>query len=161
MKKTNPQIGWQKYESVIEEQLTSTFFSDVLSNILGEVSSETEVEDESEIVYEDEVQQVDNSQLILAKIGMNEKLFEDLGMITNFDCWVAHTNFDITPKIKKDLDSVKGIEILKVFSRYRFFIGVGKMFDFKNVRKNVENLLLNKGENYGYEYQDKERDEES
>jgi len=31
---------------------------------------------------------------------------------------------------------------LKICSRYRFFIGIGRMFDFKNVRKNIENILL-------------------
>lgn len=150
MKNLDPKIGWQKYENVLEEQLTSTFFSDILQTIIEQVDEE----EESETVYEDEVPQQESSYTILAKAGMNQKLFDDLGMITNFDCWVGHTNFDITPKIKKDLDSVSGIEVLKIFSRYRFFIGVGKMFDFKNVRNNIENLLLNKGAINGHKHED-------
>ena len=150
MKNLDPKIGWQKYENVLEEQLTSTFFSDILQTIIEQVDEEQE----SETVYEDEVPEQESSYTILAKAGMNQKLFDDLGMITNFDCWVGHTNFDITPKIKKDLDSVSGIEVLKIFSRYRFFIGVGKMFDFKNVRNNIENLLLNKGAINGHKHED-------
>ena len=64
-------------------------------------------------------------------------------MITNYDCWVGHANFDITPTVKDILDRVDGVEILKICSRYRFFIGVGKMFKFKSVRKDLENQLLN------------------
>lgn len=150
MKNLDPKIGWQKYENVLEEQLTSTFFSDILQTIIEQVDEEQE----SETAYEDEVPEQESSYTILAKAGMNQKLFDDLGMITNFDCWVGHTNFDITPKIKKDLDSVSGIEVLKIFSRYRFFIGVGKMFDFKNVRNNIENLLLKKGAINGHKYED-------
>lgn len=150
MKNLDPKIGWQKYENVLEEQLTSTFFSDILQTIIEQVDEE----EESETVYEEEMPQQESSYTILAKAGMNQKLFEDLGMITNFDCWIGHTNFDITPKIKKDLDSVSGIEVLKIFSRYRFFIGVGKMFDFKNVRNNIENLLLKKGAINGHKHED-------
>ena len=156
MKSEKPQIGWQKYENILEEQLTSNFFSDILNNILTEQQEE---EEEVELNYDDE-QSRNPPNVILARMGINEKIFEDLGMITNFDCWVGHTNFDITPKIKKDLDCVKGVEVLKIFSRYRFFIGIGKMFNFKGVRQNIENLLLNKGDSdYGHEYENNTSDE--
>ena len=48
---------------------------------------------------------------------------------------LAHANFDITKEIKSRLNKTEGVELLKVLSRYRFFVGVGKMFDFKQVRK--------------------------
>jgi hypothetical protein len=136
-------IGWQKYESLIEEQLSSTFMSDLFNKIA--------IEDE-EVVEEDYEDSYDETapQEMSAKIALNNKLIEDIGMITNFDCWIGHTNFDITPTVKKSLNNVGGIEVLKIFSRYRFFIGVGKMFDFKGVRYNIEDLLLNNKENdYG------------
>ena len=154
MKNLDPKIGWQKYENVLEEQLTSTFFSDILQTIIEQHEEQIDEEEYSETAYEDEVPPQENSHIFLSKAGMNQKLFNDLGMITNFDCWVGHTNFDITPKIKKDLDTVSGIEVLKIFSRYRFFIGVGKMFDFKNVRNNIENLLLNTGAINGHKHED-------
>ena len=48
----------------------------------------------------------------------------------------------VTNNIKETLDTAEGVEILKINSRYRFFIGVGKMFDFKDVRTNIEEKLL-------------------
>lgn len=154
MDNLDPKIGWQKYENVLEEQLTSTFFSDILQTIIEQHEEQIDEEENSETIYEDEATHQGGSYMVLARTGINQKLFDDLGMITNFDCWVGHTNFDITPKIKKDLDSVNGIEVLKIFSRYRFFIGVGKMFDFKNVRNNIENLLLKKGAINGHKHED-------
>ena len=44
-------------------------------------------------------------------------------------------------QIQKNIENVTGVELLSVISRYRFFIGVGKLFDFKTVRIDVENLL--------------------
>jgi hypothetical protein len=73
---------------------------------------------------------------------MSQKLLEDIHVISNFDCWVGHTNFDITHKIKDKLDKIPGVELLKICSRYRFFIGIGNMFDFSEVRKNIEKELL-------------------
>ena len=135
-------IGWQKYESLIEEQLSSTFMSDLFNKIAIE---DEEVVEEYEDSYDETA-----PQEMSAKIALNNKLIEDIGMITNFDCWIGHTNFDITPTIKKSLNNIGGVEVLKIFSRYRFFIGVGKMFDFKSVRYNIEDLLLNTKENdYG------------
>ena len=136
-------IGWQKYESLIEEQLSSTFLSDIFNKIAAEeIEEEAEQETTYESAYEDQEEAMVSPSP--AKLSLNSKLMEDIGMITNFDCWIGHTNFNITPEIKNHLDSVKGIEILKIFSRYRFFIGIGKMFDFKSVRTGIEELLLKK-----------------
>jgi len=59
-----------------------------------------------------------------------------------WDCWIAHTNFDITTDMAEKLETeVGGVEALKVIGRYSFFIGVAKLFDITEVRKDVETLL--------------------
>ena len=75
-------------------------------------------------------------------VTITEEMISDISMLANFDCWVGHTNFDITPSVFKTLNKTMGVEVLKVCSRYRFFLGVGKMFDFKEVRKEIEKLIL-------------------
>ena len=85
-----------------------------------------------------------NTQLPLLPIS--QQLMDDMAMLSNFDCWIAHTNFDITKDIKNKLNKVEGVELLKICSRYRFFIGIGKMFDFKEVRKNVEKNIIPEGD---------------
>jgi hypothetical protein len=130
------QIGWQKYEDVLEKQLSSPI-TQMLVNQMIAGAEEEEEEDES---YEDSIRDVSQTPLI----QISEDLANEFTMAASFDCWVGHTNFDITPKVKNILNSVEGVEVLKICSRYRFFIGVGKMFKFKDVRKEVETQVFNK-----------------
>ena len=58
-----------------------------------------------------------------------------------FDCWIGHTNFDITSEIAMELEEIPGIEAFKVLSRYRFFIGVAQLFDFRDVRETVQDII--------------------
>lgn len=45
-----------------------------------------------------------------------------------FNFWLGHTNFSITESIKNMIEKSEGIEILDVFTRYRFRIAIGKCF---------------------------------
>lgn len=64
------------------------------------------------------------------------------GKIFNF--WVGHTNFTITKEIVDIMDGIDGIEILDVFTRYRFRIGIGKCFEDSAVMSSINNTI------YGY-----------
>lgn len=136
-KETKRNIGWQKYEDQLENQMSSPLMNTILTGFTKQLPK-VENEYEQEMEYEDE--EDDNASMIMP---MSQQLIEDISMLSNFECWVGHTNFDITPKVRNTLDTIEGIELLKVCSRYRFFIGVGKMFDFKEVRKKIENNLIN------------------
>ena len=59
-----------------------------------------------------------------------------------FDCWIGYTNFDITQNVSDLIECVDGVEALEVMSRYTFFLGVGKMFNFRDVRLGIEILIL-------------------
>lgn len=49
------------------------------------------------------------------------------GKIFNF--WIGHTNFSISIKAKQIIEECDGVEILDIFTRYRFRIGIGKCFN--------------------------------
>ena len=59
-----------------------------------------------------------------------------------FDCWIGYTNFDITENVRDIIEFVDGVEALEVMSRYTFFLGVGKMFNFRDVRTEIEEDVL-------------------
>lgn len=65
-----------------------------------------------------------------------------------FDCWVGHTNFDITPSVRDALEEIAGVEVLVILTRYRFFIGIGRMFSFRDVRVTIEKEVLSDGYTY-------------
>ena len=138
-------IGWQKYEDLLEKQMSSPMLQTIIKQMIT-YSEEAESEGEEEEEYEQELYTgvAGNTQLPLLPIS--QQLMDDMAMLSNFECWIAHTNFDITRDIKNKLNKIEGVELLKICSRYRFFIGIGKMFDFKQVRKNVELGIIPKGD---------------
>jgi hypothetical protein len=69
-----------------------------------------------------------------------------------YKLWVGHCNFDITESIKQKIEEVNGVEILHVWTRYRFWLGIGNLFDDLDVHKKIEKCLIetkNKKENAG------------
>lgn len=58
-----------------------------------------------------------------------------------FNFWVGHCNFNLSAKICSLIESAEGVETLDVFTRYRFRIGVGKIFDDGKVMRNINNTI--------------------
>ena len=54
---------------------------------------------------------------------------------------MGNTNFSVTHGIKDTLGRIEGIEALRIIGRYTFFIGVANLFDFKEIRLNIEKSL--------------------
>jgi hypothetical protein len=139
MKKVSLKIGWQKYEDIMEEQLSSPLITSIMQNMMIQNMQNEGAEDDEILEELDE-----HNHTVPQIVPISEQLLEEVTMLSNFDCWMGHTNFDITPKIKEQLNKIQGVEVLKICSRYRFFIGVGKMFSFTDVRKNIEKDILPK-----------------
>lgn len=55
--------------------------------------------------------------------------------ILNF--WLCHTNFDIDEDVYKTIKNVHGVEIISLFTPYSFRICIGKMFNEKEVMRNI------------------------
>ena len=58
-----------------------------------------------------------------------------------WQCWMGYTNFDLTHKVSDKMKVITGIEALRIMSRYTFCVGVGKLFNFTNVRKEIEDAV--------------------
>ena len=141
-------IGWQKYEDYIEKQLSCPILQNIIHNMISseiedEIEDEELNEEDDDESYEDDDDKKTMASMALSKLmPLTPQVIDDVAMLANFDCWIGHTNFDITPRIKDKLNNIAGIEILKIFSRYRFFVGIGQMFDFQNVRYDIEQELI-------------------
>lgn len=60
-----------------------------------------------------------------------------------FNFWVGHTNFTITKNIVDIIEQSDGVEILDVFTRYRFRIAIGKCFDDACTMTMINNNIIN------------------
>lgn len=58
-----------------------------------------------------------------------------------FNFWLGETNFDITGEVTEILNDIPGVEILDIFTRYKFRIAVGNNFKFQDVRQAIELAL--------------------
>lgn len=54
-----------------------------------------------------------------------------------FNFWLGHTNFNISTTIKDIIEEIDGVEILDIFTRYRFRIAIGKCFEDADVINNI------------------------
>ena len=58
-----------------------------------------------------------------------------------FNFWIGHTNFNISQNISTIIEKSDGVELLDVFTRYRFRIGIGKCFNDSEVMATIVNHI--------------------
>jgi hypothetical protein len=137
-------IMWQKYEDLLEEQISSPLIKSIVTGSLPDTEDIIDIGNLSESEMEELQNEIDMNKDLSEKelrLSVSESLMNEISLTSTFDCWVGHTNFNITKDVAKKINKSEGVEALKICSRYRFFIGVGRMFEFKNVRKNIEQIL--------------------
>jgi len=139
--KKSQKIGWQKYEDVLESQINNSLAEQLYENVLRNMEKYQEVED-LDIEKDYNYSHADDTTQEFTQVTLDKEFSKEILMATNYECWMGHCNFNITPQIKKSLDDIDGVEILKVCTRYRFFVGIGRMFDFADVRKAIEEKLI-------------------
>lgn len=54
-----------------------------------------------------------------------------------FNFWVGHTNFNVSKSVSTIIEDTDGVETLDVFTRYRFRIGIGRLFKPSEVMSNI------------------------
>ena len=120
-------IAWEKWDTdLIEEEILE--------------GMDFQEEDDEEMIDEALKLMQKIPKLISTPMGIYQ-LHDKMNPVKQFDCWTGYTNFDITHSIQSKIESVEGVELLAILSRYRFFLGVGKLFKFKNVRAKIEQDL--------------------
>lgn len=98
------------------------------------VSSSDNYNDEQTIIKTKQI------KMIVTPMGM-VPYNENTAASSIFNFWVGHSNFDITTKICNLIEEADGVETLDIFTRYRFRIGVGKVFDDGEVMRNINHLI--------------------
>lgn len=120
-------IAWEKWDDdILTEEIAESL---IIEDDEGDELTDDAMELMSKI-----------PKLVSTPMGVFQ-LYDKMSPIKQYECWMGYTNFDITNQIQSQIEKVEGVELLFVISRYRFFLGVGKMFDFRNVRTDIESLL--------------------
>jgi hypothetical protein len=131
MSNNDPLIVWEKWIDPFGQALEEAKWTDY--------DNEIETLDDIEYIDEEGVE-LKSIKAIATPMGIipyNELTAP--GHLFNF--WVGHTNFDITKSIALIIEETPGIEILDIFTRYRFRIGIGKCFADNETMKNVNDRI--------------------
>lgn len=129
MNNISPLIVWEKWIDPFGDDHEETKWIDYSSD-----SKNHDYEDEDDDSINDQDLQLPEKpiKVIASPLGLipyNE--YTASSKIFNF--WIGHTNFNISNKIKSIIELTDGVEILDIFTRYRFRIAIGKCFENSEV----------------------------
>lgn len=138
-------IIWEKWIDPFGDDTTEAKWTDY-NNEIDDLHNNTPLEEEDEI---------DGQQYHVAKLPEKpiKVIASPLGLIPYneytasskiFKFWIGHTNFNISANIKNIIEQTDGVEILDIFTRYRFRIAIGKCFeDAEVMNKITQNVYEN------------------
>lgn len=124
--KTSNIIVWQKW--------LDPFGHDDLSSLENTISHD----DNDQEDYIDNNSSIKNGALkaILTPMGLIPYT-ENTASSKIFNFWVGHTNFNLSKKVIDVIENSDGVETLDIFTRYRFRIAIGKVFEDAKVMTNI------------------------
>ena len=127
-KPKNKKIAWERWDvDIIEE--------DIVDELLAEHD-----EEDMELVHEALEFMEKIPKLVTTPLGVYQ-MHDKMNILNQFECWMGYTNFDISYDVRDEIEESEGVELLSVLSRYRFFVGVGKLFKFSDVRREIESRV--------------------
>ncbi len=122
-----------KYFPTLELTMTNNKFNHVefekfdpsiTQNIVREFSNDDEIEG----YVENEQEEFGNEKVTVT---------QDNQMLQTLNLWIGHCNVDITPILVNKLKFVNGVETLDIMTRYRFRVGIAKLFDENTVKTEI------------------------
>ena len=137
---TDPKIIWEKWIDPFGKDIDEAKWTDYNNSVtdLKDIMN-TDTLDIDNPQYRPDI--INNPIKVIASplgiIPYNE--YTASSKIFNF--WLGHTNFSITKKIKDLIEKNEGVEILDIFTRYRFRIAIGKCFIDADVMSSINKQI--------------------
>lgn len=140
MTTNKPIVVWEKWIDPFGRDTDEAKWTDYNNNIddLNEILSK------SNQLEEDPNKQVLNNpiKVIASPLGLIP-YNEHTASSKIFNFWLGHTNFNISDKIQNLIEQADGVEILDIFTRYRFRIAIGKCFADSEVMNDINQKMYN------------------
>ena len=132
MTNTEKNIVWEKWKDPYDDR--DEWFPK------HEDKKQVDGEYEDEEFSEEEITFEQIPQILMANVGaMPMYKPPSIGKIFNF--WTGHTSFSISGPIAARIESVEGVEILDIYTRYRFRVGIGKLFKDREVMNAIQQAM--------------------
>jgi hypothetical protein len=128
------QIIWEKWNDP---------FGDNLDEIKWNNYDDEELDEETEFLDNKVIKQNNKPIKVIATPAGLIPYNEHTASSKIYNFWVGHTNFNISKRIMDIIEQCDGVELLDVFTRYRFRIAVGKCFIDNEVMSNITEKINN------------------
>ena len=93
---------------------------------------EESLDEDGEASYEDHQEKSGIKRMIIS---------QDSQLLNTLSLWIGHCKQDITRKKIQEIIQIEGVETLDVITRYRFRVGVGKLFKDNEVKHRIAKLF--------------------
>lgn len=144
---SKPSVVWQKWKDpfmgsddsdlheTLEDMLDEpNFIDDINDDRSGSKLDDNESDENEEIIHKQQV------KAIITPMGIVPyDEYNSASKIFNF--WIGHTNFNISKSISQIIEQSEGVETLDVFTRYRFRIGIARLFKPSDVMSSITNSI--------------------
>jgi hypothetical protein len=144
MKNKTKIILWQKwidpYEPPTDDGKVLTDLSEDDLDDSSHWDSYAEGLDEQNTDDKNQVLFHSSTKAIMTPMGMIP-VHEKTACTKIFKFWIGHTNFNITSDVALTIEKIEGVEILDIFTRYRFRIAIGKAFKDRNVMQTIQEAV--------------------
>lgn len=127
-------IIWEKWVDPFGQDHEEAKWTDYNNDMTDTIDSNESLEEKSIIKSSKPIKVIATP---LGLIPYNE--YTASSKIFNF--WIGHTNFNISQSVKDILEHSNGVEILDIFTRYRFRIAIGKCFNDSDVMSNINEQI--------------------
>ena len=129
-----PIIVWEKWVDPFGADMDEAKWTDYDNNIDDLDDSDTE-DDHRKVIKNTRPIKVIASPMGLIRYN------EHTASSKIFNFWLGHTNFNISQKIQNIIETCEGVEILDIFTRYRFRIAIGKCFNDSDTMKKISDKI--------------------
>lgn len=127
-------IVWEKWVDPFGQDHEEAKWTDYNNDIIDSIDNNDSLEERPVIKSSKPIKVIATP---LGLIPYNE--YTASSKIFNF--WIGHTNFNISESIKNILEHSNGVEILDIFTRYRFRIAIGKCFNDSEVMSTINEQI--------------------
>lgn len=112
-------------------------FNEITSNFEEQSVYEDEKDDTEKFL---EMMESEKKHAINTPFGIYE-ITDPFNPVKRCELWVGNANFQISHNVAKKINATKGVDSFRVLSRYSFIVGIGKAFNFADVRREIEEQL--------------------
>lgn len=110
---------------------------------LAELYGEGFVNQLEEVIGDETIFDSKPIKIIMTPMGVIP-IYEHSLSSRTFKFFSGHTDFPITNRVAKTIEDTGGVEILDIFTRYRFRVGIGKAFQSRLVLKSIQDRVYQK-----------------